>query len=349
MRSTPKRIGVFAAVALVLRPTNAMVFGSSSPARLGKRSTAKQVVDKCGGPGAFAGRTAVVTGGASGIGLETCKALAHAGCRVIICSRDPSGYAARCEQEIKRGGAYAVPDAQLEHKRVELSELGTVRELAQELNALETIDFLVLNAGVMAIPQRELTSAGFEKQIGINHFAHHLLYRLLEPKLCAQPAGCRVVTLASAAHTFGSVDTADLHYSKRAYTPWGAYGQSKLANVLFAKAVADRNAANGVRSVSVHPGVIRTPLWKHVPGASWIGGALISAFIADKSIEQGAATTVYACLSPECGRDDHAGVYLSDCAIAVPNAHARDPALRAALWEATEQQLAAAGFSAAPK
>lgn len=135
-------------------------------------------------------------------------------------------------------------------------------------------------------------------------------------------------------------------YKTRRYTPWGAYGQSKLANVLFAKEVAERNAASGVRALSVHPGVIKTPLWRNIPGASSIGGFLVSTFLADKNVQQGAATSVFACLAPECGREDYAGSYLSDCAIAVPNADARNPELRKALWEITEQQLKAAGFPA---
>lgn len=186
----------------------AMTFGKGS-SKLGKKTSAQQVVNTFGGPGSFAGKTAVVTGGASGIGLETCKALAHAGCRVIIASRDPSGYKQRCEDEIKKRGAYTVPDAQIEHALVDLAELESVRDFASTLER-ETIDFLVLNAGVMAIPQLERTSAGFEKQIGINHFANQYLYSLLEPKLRAQPDGCRVVVLASTAHTFGNLDTNDL-------------------------------------------------------------------------------------------------------------------------------------------
>lgn len=101
-----------------------------------------------------------------------------------------------------------------------------------------------------------------------------------------------------------------------------------------------------MRALSVHPGVIKTPLWRNIPGASSIGGFLVSTFLADKNIEQGAATSVFACLAPECGREDYAGSYLSDCAVAVPNADARNPELRKALWETTEQQLKAAGYSA---
>jgi NAD(P)-dependent dehydrogenase (short-subunit alcohol dehydrogenase family) len=168
---------------------------------------------------------------------------------------------------------------------------------------------------------------------------------LLEPKLQKQKGGCRVVSLASTAHKMGSVDPADLHYAKRSYSAWGAYGQSKAANILFAKEVVERNTATKVTAVSVHPGVIRTPLWRNI-GGGFLGGFLAS-LIADKNVQQGASTTVYGCISTECGRDDYAGVYLSDCDVANPSAAVRDPALRKALWEATEAQLKSAGFLAA--
>jgi NAD(P)-dependent dehydrogenase (short-subunit alcohol dehydrogenase family) len=324
---------------------------STTTTRLGRKSTAQQVVSKYGGPGALAGKTAVVTGGASGIGLETAKALAYAGARVIIASRGDSARNAKCDEQIRSSGrgskGYAAPEAQIEHKHVDLSDLSTVCSLADELRAEPSIDLLVLNAGVMALPKRELSSAGFEKQLAVNHFAHQLLFRRLEDKLRAQPDGCRVVVLSSTAHTFGKVDPSDLHYNAREYSPWGAYGQSKCANLLFAKSVAERHAEGSkVTAVSVHPGVIRTPLWRHIPGASFGAGLFVSLF-ADKSIEQGAATTVYACLAPECARPDYAGAYLSDCSVAVPSADGRDASLRKALWKTTEEQLAAAGFPVA--
>mmetsp|Transcript_15513 Transcript_15513/g.37892 ORF Transcript_15513/g.37892 Transcript_15513/m.37892 type:complete len:213 (+) Transcript_15513:310-948(+) len=196
----------------------------------------------------------------------------------------------------------------------------------------------------MALNDRETTAEGFEKQLAVNHFAHHYLYRLLEERLCTQKSPSRVVSLASTAHTFGQIDVDDLHYERRKYTPWGAYGQSKLANLLFAKSVADRTADTGVSAVSVHPGVIKTPLWRHTPAAAGVGGFLLSLVATDKTIPQGASTSVYACLAPECARDDYAGTYLSDCAPAVPSVSGRDAVLRDALWHATEEQLAKAGY-----
>jgi NAD(P)-dependent dehydrogenase (short-subunit alcohol dehydrogenase family) len=311
---------------------------------LGRTSTAKDVVDAYGGAGAFAGKTAVITGGASGIGLETAKALALAGCKVIICSRDPTGYAPRCEQAVLEGGEYQVPNAMLEHKFVDLENLVSVRDLASELASEPRIDFLVLNAGVMAIPQRETTPAGFEKTIGINHFAHQLFFQLLEPKLRASAESCRVVVLASGAHMRGGLDLTDLRWEKRKYEPWSAYGASKLANILFAKELSDRAAGTPLSAVSLHPGVIQTPLWRHIDpsaAASMAGGKNA------KSIEQGAATTVYACLTPNWTTEGFIGGYLADCKLSRPDRTGEDEdgSLRKALWKATEAQLAEAGFA----
>lgn len=330
---------------LVLAMLPGVASCAKPPTRLGARSTAREVVSAFGGPAAFAGKTAVITGGASGIGLETAKALALAGCKVIIASRNPTKYAPACEKAIKQQGSYTVPDAVIEHRMVDLADLASVRALADGLVG-ETIDLLVLNAGIMALPQAEYTADGFEKQIGVNHFGHFYLYCLLEPKLRAQKHQCRVVCLSSIAHTMGTLDPKDLHYRKRQYAAWDAYGQSKLANLLFAKSVADRSADSPITALSVHPGVIRTPLWRNTPASNAVGGALLSLFLTDKSVEQGAATTVYACLSPECGRPDYAGAYLADCEVKVPSTAGRDEdgSLRKALWSATEEQLAAAGY-----
>jgi len=324
----------------------AMRWLSTSPSSLGRRSSALDVVNTFGGPGTVSGKTAVVTGGAGGIGLEASKALAYAGYKVIIASRNPEGYKDKCEKYV-RTGKYSAPNAVLEHRLVDLERLETVRALADSLAHESSIDLLVCNAGIMALPKLEKTPDGFEKQIGVNHFGHHYLYRLLEPKLAKQTSGCRVVVVSSTAHGIGSLDPDDLHYRSREYSAWGAYGQSKLANLLFAKSVADRNQGMPITAVSLHPGVIRTALWRNTPASNPVGGFFLSLLAADKSIEQGAATTVYACLAPEVAGDDYAGTYLSDCAVAVPNAAGRDERgqLRAALWKATEEQLTSAGYA----
>lgn len=307
---------------------------------LDKSSTAKEVVAAFGGPGSRAGQTALITGGASGIGLETAKALAHAGCRVIIASRDPSSYGPRCDAVIRESGDYAVPDAQIVHKRVDLEDLTSVRALAEELASEPRLDYVILNAGVMCIPQRELTPAGFEKTFGINHVAHYYLFRLLEAKLRAGPSPARVIVVSSGAHMRGGLDLMDLDWEKRAYEPWLSYGASKAANILFAKQVADRAVGSLLGAVSLHPGVIQTPLWRNFDERQQAAAA---ASMSTKTIEQGAATTVFACLAP----DWQPGAYLNDCAVARPSPLVEDAdgSLRKALWEVTEAQLAKAGFA----
>lgn len=191
----------------------------------------------------------------------------------------------------------------------------------------------------MATPQLQ-TKDGFEMQVGTNHLGHFALTRLLLPHLSRD---ARVVTVASTAHTFGTVDPEDLFYSQRKYTPWGAYAQSKAANILFAKGLADELAAagSGVLSVSLHPGVIATPLWRH--GNQWLTW-LIHKFILDKDVPQGASTSLYAALAPESALP--AGAYLDNCAVASPNAECTDAegSLRRALWAKSEQLIEKAGL-----
>ena len=176
-------------------------------------------------------------------------------------------------------------------------------------------------------------------QIGTNHLGHFAFTRLLLPLI--EDDG-RVVTVASTAHTMGSVDVADLNFRNgRKYSPWGAYGQSKAANILFAKGLADelKAAGSNVLSVSLHPGVIGTPLWRHGNRVlTWI----IHKFILDKSIPQGASTSVYACLAEGLP----AGSYLSDCGVVSPNAAAEDAdgTARKALWDLSETLVAQAGL-----
>jgi len=226
---------------------------------------------------------------------------------------------------------------------LDLSSLQSIKAFADEFIQQEgRLDLLVLNAGIMALPKLELTEAGFEKQIGVNHFGHFYLTQLLLDKMRATPSTAgRIVVLSSSAHRFGDVRPDDLHFSKnsRRYTPWGAYGQSKLANLLYAKGLANRLRGTGLTAVSVHPGVIKTNLWRQ----SFLT-RLFSNVVTSKSIPQGAATTVYACVAPRAGSDELRGAWLEDCGPSLPSAVARDEqgVLTEQLWTASEQQLASA-------
>lgn len=310
---------------------------------LGGRSTAKQVVDAFGSDQYLKGKTAIVTGGNSGIGLETCKALSSAGAKVILSSRSVEAGQKAIEKEIKKKGkgGYIVENPDIIVKQLDLSSLKSIKSFTDEIKDTESIDFLILNAGIMAIPKHEFTEAGFEKQIGVNHFGHFYLTQLLMDKMKgSNDLDKRIVVLSSTAHAMDDVDPDDLHYKKkRDYKPWTAYGQSKAANLLFAKSLGDKLEGSSVSAVSVHPGVIRTNLWRATLVNRVISN-LVPAF--GKSIPQGAATTVWACLSPRVKDPSLKGSYLSDCAPARPQTKSTvdaDGKMREKLWKATEEQL----------
>jgi len=311
---------------------------------LGKKSTAKEVLDFFKTD--LRGKTAVITGANSGIGLETAKALASVGCRVIMACRNVEAARAAVDSEVKTAGVggYAVAEPNVAVKELDLNDLRSVQKFADELLADgERIDFLINNAGIMALKTRELTQQGFEKQIGVNHFGHFHLTSLLLPAMQAQKEPCRVVTLSSVAHeSFGELDLDNLHYAEgRKYSSWGAYGQSKLANLLFTKGLHARlvsEPGNMVSALAVHPGVIRTELWREQ--ASWFNTLLLP-IMKDKSIPQGAATTVYACVAPDL-TGLRAGAYLSDCKVALPSAMGRSQDNWEKLWSVTQDEIQAA-------
>ena len=312
-----------------------MSITSASALSLSATSTASDVVSRfrpslpsyvaCGG-------VAVVTGGNSGIGAESARALLDVGCFVVLACRDE----AAGERALAEMGAAA---GRARVQKLDLADLDSVSAACREIAQKEgRVSLLLNNAGVMATPQQK-TKQGFELQIGTNHLGHFALTRLLLPLI--EDDG-RVVTVASTAHTMGSVESADLNFVERKYTPWGAYGQSKAANILFAKGLADllEEAGSNVLSVSLHPGVIRTPLWRH---NNLLLTKLFLRFITDKDVPQGASTSLYACLAEGIP----AGSYLSDCAVATPNeaCEDRDGALRKALWAQSEKLVAEAGLA----
>lgn len=300
-------------------------------------TTAREVIDHYKPD--LHGKVAVVTGGNSGIGMETCKALALAGAKVILCSRNVENGNNTVENYIKveSTSGYAVPDAKVEVKQLDLADFESCRKFADELKSKESkIDFLVLNAGVMAC-REGTTKQGFETQIGTNHFGHHYLTSLLRDIL--QQSKARVVVVASSAHQAARLDIEDLHFRKRKYDPWTAYGNSKLANILFAKSLADQ----GLHAFSLHPGVIHTNLQQHIKTWRLPFIKHVFSFVEKlgllKSIQQGASTTVYACVAPEL--DNVSGAYLKDCGIAQPSRVGQDQqkTRRKSLWEATERQI----------
>jgi NAD(P)-dependent dehydrogenase (short-subunit alcohol dehydrogenase family) len=227
------------------------------------------------------GRTVVVTGANSGLGEATARELAKHGARVILACRN----LAKGEQ------AAARMTGAVEVRRLDLADLSSVREFA---DGIDTLDVLVNNAGIMAVPQRR-TADGFESQIGTNHLGHFALTGLVLPRLTD-----RVVTVSSGAHRIGRISLDDLNWDSRRYSRWAAYGQSKLANLLFAYELQRRLEAAGspLRSLAAHPGYAATDLQTKTESIQdrimAVGNRLIA-----QSAEMGALPTLYAATVPD--------------------------------------------------
>ncbi|MFD9220498.1 oxidoreductase [Streptomyces sp. NPDC060064] len=250
------------------------------------------------------GRTAVVTGANSGIGLVTAQELARRGARVILACR--SGVRGeQAKARIKR----EVPDAEVEFRSLDLADLSSVREFAAAY-PYENLDLLINNAGVMALPYGK-TADGFETQFGVNHLGHFALTGLLLPKLLDTP-GARVVSLSSGLHAMANLDIADLN-SERHYRRWVAYARSKTANLLFVHELARRLRAAGsdVVAAAAHPGYAATNL--QAASARMEGRKVrerIMEFgnrIAAQPAESGALPTLYAATAPGVRPDSFTG------------------------------------------
>ena len=245
------------------------------------------------------GRIAVVTGTNSGLGFVTARELARAGATVVMTSRDPAR-GADAEQRLRD----AVPGADVRLEALDLASLSSVREFADRMSAAYDggIDLLVNNAGVMAIP-RATTADGFEMQLGTNHLGHFALTGRLLPALLKR-TGSRVVTVSSTAHKIGAIDFDDL-FGEKKYRSWGAYGQSKLANLLFAYELQRRLDAAGASTISVaaHPGYSATNLQAVGPQQSGnkVMGLLMDLgnVVFGQSADDGALPQLYAATAPD--------------------------------------------------
>jgi NAD(P)-dependent dehydrogenase (short-subunit alcohol dehydrogenase family) len=224
------------------------------------------------------GRTAIVTGANSGIGLAAARELGRAGARVVLAVRDRA----------KGERAAQAVDGDAEVRELDLSDLDSVRAFAEAWEG--SVEILVNNAGVMA-PPKSRTKDGFELQIGTNHLGHFALTNLLLPQITD-----RVVTVSSTAHWIGRVDIEDLNWERRRYSRWPAYAQSKLANLLFTLELQRRldEADSRVRAVAAHPGYAATNLQSHTQ--NFIQGAFmrVTNLVIAQSEEMGALPTLYA-------------------------------------------------------
>jgi NAD(P)-dependent dehydrogenase (short-subunit alcohol dehydrogenase family) len=225
-----------------------------------------------------AGRTVVVTGATSGLGLVTARAMAAAGAHVVLAVRDT---------ERGRRAADGI-DGSTEVRSLDLADLASIREFAQGWDS--RLDVLVNNAGVMAVPEGR-TADGFEMQLGTNHLGHFALTNLLLRHIAD-----RVVTLSSTAHRMGAIDLDDLNWQRRGYRRWRAYGQSKLANLLFTLELERRLEAYGspIRAMAAHPGYAATNLQSRTGSRLQNSLMAVSNRLFAQSDHMGALPTLYA-------------------------------------------------------
>jgi NAD(P)-dependent dehydrogenase (short-subunit alcohol dehydrogenase family) len=258
----------------------------------GSKTTAREVLVGLD----LTGHTAIVTGGYSGLGLETTRALAEAGADVIV--------PARTEEKARKALA-GIPRVELE--TLELIDPDSVDAFASRfVESGRPLDILINNAGIMA-PPLSRDARGYESQFATNHLGHFQLTARLWPAL-KRADKARVVSVSSTAIAVGSVDFEDPNYEHREYNKWQAYGQSKTANALFAVALDKRGEPFGIRAFSAHPGVIPTDLARFLPQEELgFEGEM-------KTTEEGAATSVWCATSPQL--EGKGGVYCMDVDIA---------------------------------
>ncbi|KAL5007919.1 hypothetical protein ScPMuIL_013500 [Solemya velum] len=274
------------------------------------------------------GKTVIITGANIGIGFHTARELAKRGGRIILACRDME----KCEQAKTKILLESIDNKNIVCKKLDLASLASVRAFAKDINESEShVEFLINNAGVMMCPKL-LTEDGFEMQLGTNHLGHFLLTHLLLDKL-KQSAPSRIVNVSSKAHDMGKINFEDLQSSQN-YSSMRAYAQSKLANILFTRELAERLKGTGVTVNVLHPGVIQTDLYRHIY-TSWLGMFMAPFTLVMKTTEQGAQTTLACVLDP---RLDHVtGKYFSDCKEKECAPQGRDDKVAKRLWEVSEK------------
>ena len=286
----------------------------------------------------LAGRTAIVTGASSGIGIETARALAAAGASVTLAVRNTS-YGDRVAAEIRD----TTGNETVHVAAIDLSDLSSVAAFVRAWSG--PLDILVNNAGVMAVPELTMSASGHEVHFASNHLGHFALAVELHDALAAAD-GARIVSVSSAGHLRSPVVFDDIDYAFRDYDPLGAYGQSKTANVLFAVGATERWGDDGITANALMPGAIFTRLGRYVDAKA---AAAAMKRQAVKSVEQGAATSVLLAASPLLR--GVGGRYFEDCNEApvverrgAPGsggvaAYALDPANAERLWDLSSRMV----------
>jgi NAD(P)-dependent dehydrogenase (short-subunit alcohol dehydrogenase family) len=284
------------------------------------------------------GKTCLVTGATHGIGLVTARALAAAGATVLLHGRDAELGAAVAADVARTSGNSAV-----RFVRADFMHLDEVRELAEQLARLPRLDVLVNNAGLIDAGGRRATAEGYDATFGVNHLAPFLLTNLLLPKL-EQSAPARVVVVASEAHRrAGWLDFDDLMNAR--VGPLRAYARSKLANLLFVRALARRLRGSAVTVNAAHPGFVRSQLFRDFRGPlRLLFATALRPFM--RSLGQGARTSIYLADSPEV--EGESGGYYRDCRRLEPSAAALCPEAAARLWSESVRLTALTSVRAAP-
>jgi WW domain-containing oxidoreductase len=295
------------------------MFKGKGPSGFGYGSTAEDVTEGLD----LTGRTILLTGCNSGIGKDTLRVLAMRGAHVIAGARTVEKAQAACDEV----GGETTPVA------CELSEPASVRACAGQVIGLgRPLDAIICNAGIMALPKLN-QKFGYELQFFTNHIGHFILVTSLLDSVADKG---RVVMVSSEAHhraPSGGIQFDNLS-GEHDYSPWGSYGQSKLANLLFAKHLAKRLSGTGKTANSLHPGVIHTNLTRSMnPIAA--GAMAVAAPLVLKSIPEGAATQCYVAVHPAV--EGVAGEYFADCNVSRAGYHGRDEELAAKLWEVSEK------------
>jgi NAD(P)-dependent dehydrogenase (short-subunit alcohol dehydrogenase family) len=279
------------------------------------------------------GKTAVVTGATGGLGYETALALAKAGAEVILTGRDDKKGQSAIEKISRE-----VIGAKTSYEHLDLASLASIADFSERMQARPSLDLLINNAGVMALPRRQTTADGFEMQFGTNYLGHFALTARLMP-LLRRASGPRIVSLSSLAHRTASVDFDDLQ-GARMYSPWKAYGQSKLACLMFALELQRRSDAAGWNLISnaAHPGFARTGLFASGPGGLVSLATDFAAPFFGQSAADGARPTLFAATSLNAKPSTYYGPggfgeLRGTPAIALVMPRARDAAAAARLWD----------------
>jgi NAD(P)-dependent dehydrogenase (short-subunit alcohol dehydrogenase family) len=296
----------------------------------------------------LAGKTALITGANSGIGYQAAVELARHGAHILLGVRDVNKGHAALESLLREAAvnhfSHGLMRPSAEIALLDLASLASIRKFAIGFAARrQPLDILINNAGVMALPTRELTEDGFERQFGTNHLGHFALTGYMVPQLLAAEAP-RVVTVSSLAHRNGKIEFDNLQ-SERKYTPWQAYQNSKLANLLFAFELHRRARAQGSKLVSIacHPGISRTNLVASGPGSDFKTNLLFGPlrFLTSPDTE-GAEPTLYAAANPSASSGEYIGPdgfleFRGHAKVVRARKRAYDPEIAKKLWLVSEQ------------